>query len=309
MNLTKGIALYIGWLSGSLAGIGAILYACGYLLTSAQLHMLGLSGLVTYGNERYVEEGGRFLIAVMGLLGEILLNLLITGGFLVVLILLIVAPIAYFKREQLRAMQANWQSRLMQLKDNGAWRGSVFALLLVLLLATSEDPQTFNAPLEISSLLFAQAAPTHGSLAGLLIAGNNTSLKAFFANSLLMELKTGTLLLLAWQVASPWRWRLLLTAPFFLIFLLYTLLLPMLYGVLQRQIRLPVVTLTAASAWPGSSAEKLFLLNKNEHEFVLWDAQAKQVLWLPVTAVQAAQIRQIEPLFAKGAATQTQGMP
>ena len=77
MELSKGIALFVGWLSGALAGIGAILYACGYLLSTAQLHLLGLSGLVNYGQERYVEEGGRFLVDVLGLLGEILLNLLI----------------------------------------------------------------------------------------------------------------------------------------------------------------------------------------------------------------------------------------
>lgn len=311
MNLTKGIALFIGWLSGSLAGIGAILYACGYLLTSAQLHMLGLSGLVNYGHERYVEEGGRFLIAVMGLLGEILLNLLITGGFLALLVLLVIGPLALFKRKRLGAVQAHWQNRLARLNQKwpGAWRGPAFAVLLVLLLATSEDPQTFNAPLAISSLLFAQPAPAQAGLSGLLLAGDDARLKAFFANSLLMELKAGTLLLLAWQVAAPWRLRLLLCAPFFLIFLLYTLLLPMLYGVLQRQIRLPVVSLSAAGAWPGSGAEKLFLLNKTEREFVLWDAQAKRVLWLPAAAVQAAEIRQVEPLFAGGAATQTRGIP
>jgi len=101
MELSKGIALFVGWLSGALAGIGAILYACGYLLSTAQLHLLGLSGLVNYGQERYVEEGGRFLIDVLGLLGEILLNLLISAGFVALLVLLVLAPLGYFMRRRL----------------------------------------------------------------------------------------------------------------------------------------------------------------------------------------------------------------
>ena len=31
MELSKGIALFVGCLTGALAGIGVILYACGYL--------------------------------------------------------------------------------------------------------------------------------------------------------------------------------------------------------------------------------------------------------------------------------------
>ncbi len=310
MNLTKGIALFIGWLSGSLAGIGAILYAAGYLLTSAQLNMLGLSGLVVYGHDHYVQEGGRFTIAVAGLLGEILLNLLIAAGFLSLPVLLILGPIAYWKRERLGLTEPDWLKRLPERLDrkwHGAWRILAIAVLLVLLFATSEDPQSFNAPLAISGLLFSHETPVDGSLADLLLSGNSARLKAFFANSLLMELKAGTLSLLAWHVAAPWRLRLLVTAPFFLIFFLYSLLLPMLYGVLQRQITLPVVTLSVDGPWPGSDAAKLILLNKSDGAFVLWDVESKKVLWLPAGAVRSAQIRQMEPLFA-GSATKETGV-
>ncbi|GAO35410.1 hypothetical protein SCT_0796 [Sulfuricella sp. T08] len=309
MELSKGIALFVGWLSGALAGIGAILYACGYLLSTAQLHLLGLSGLVNYGQERYVAEGGRFLIDVLGLLGEILLNLLISVGFVALLVLLVLAPLMYVMRRRLRAAQSLWHARLAQLRQSGRARALVFAALLMLLLAGSEDPQSLNAPLQISNLLFVQGQAAAGSLTALLLSGDSVRLKAIFANSLLMLIKAVGLLLLAWRVAAPWRWRPLLSAPFVLIVLLYTVLLPMLYGVLQRQIRLPVISLETATAWPGSDAQKLFLLNQTERDFVLWDAHARRVLWLPVTAVRSAQIRQVEALFAGSAAAPTRGTP
>ena len=306
MELSKGIALFVGWLSGALAGIGAILYACGYLLSTAQLHLLGLSGLVNYGQERYVEEGGRFLVDVLGLLGEILLNLLISAGFVTLLVL---APLGYFMRHRLGAARARWHARLAQMRQSGPARALVFAALLVLLLVGSEDPQSLNAPLQISNLLFVQQQPAAGSLSALLLNGDSVRLKAIFANSLLMLLKAAVLLLLAWRVAAPWRWRLLLSAPFVLIVLLYTVLLPMLYGVLQRQIRLPVISLDTTMTWPGSGAEKLFLLNRTERDFVLWDAHARRVLWLPVGAVRSAQIRQVETLFAGRTAMPTRRTP
>jgi hypothetical protein len=301
MELSKGIALFVGWLSGALAGIGAILYACGYLLSTAQLHLLGLSGLVSYGQERYVEEGGRFLVDVLGLLGEILLNLFISLGFVALLLALVLLPLGYFLRHQLAATRLRWAERLARLRQSGSARATLFGVLLVLLLLGSEDPQRLNAPLHISNLLFVQTPPAAGSLSALLLNGERTQLKAIFANSLLMLVKAVVLLLLAWRVAAPWRWRLLLSAPFVLIVLLYTVLLPMLYGVLQRQIRLPVISLDSTSA-DVNAADKLYLLNRTEREFVLWDAHARRVLWLPAAAVRSAQIRQVETLFANTAA-------
>ena len=53
MSLFKGIAIFIGWLSSSLAGIVAILYASGYLVTISRLHLLGLDGLVVHGNDYF----------------------------------------------------------------------------------------------------------------------------------------------------------------------------------------------------------------------------------------------------------------
>ena len=59
MNPFKELAILIGGLTGLLAGIGAILYTFGYLVTRAQLNLLGLSGLFEYPNEHFICAIGR----------------------------------------------------------------------------------------------------------------------------------------------------------------------------------------------------------------------------------------------------------
>jgi hypothetical protein len=300
-GLTKAVAVFIGWLSGSLGGIAAILYACGYLLTIAQLNMLGLSGLVAYGHEHYLEEGGRFLIAVTGQIGEIVLNLLLLAGVVCLPLLLLLGGCYVFRRASLAALGSRTKNALTGLdrRFSGVWRAALYGLLLVALLAGAEDPQAFNDPLESSGLLFAVSESARKSeLVQIMINGDTAKLKAIFADSLLMVLKAFVLLFLAWEVSARWRLRLLYVSPFVIIFLLYTLLLPMLYGVLQRQIRLPVVKITLAEALLPGKPEKLFLLNKTEREFVLWEAATRRVLWVPAESVKLADIRQMEPLFS-----------
>jgi hypothetical protein len=300
-GLTKAVAVFIGWLSGSLGGIAAILYACGYLLTIAQLNMLGLSGLVAYGHEHYLAEGGRFLIAVTGQIGEIVLNLLLLTGVLCLPLLLLLGGFYVFRRASLVALGTKAKNALMGLDRRfpGLWRTMLYGLLLAALLAGAEDPQAFNDPLESSGLLFAASeSARNNELMQLMINGDDAKLTAIFANSLLMVLKVFVLLFLAWEVSARWRLRLLYISPFVIIFLLYALLLPMLYGVLQRQIRLPVVEITLAEALLPDKPEKLFLLNKTEREFVLWEAATRRVLWVPAASVKLADIRQMEPLFS-----------
>ena len=63
MNLLKTLTVSIGWLSGSLAGLGAILY-----VTGAQTRLLGIDGIFTYSADYVVQEGARFVLVVGNLL-------------------------------------------------------------------------------------------------------------------------------------------------------------------------------------------------------------------------------------------------
>ena len=56
MNLIKEAAKFIGWLTGMLAGIVAILYAFGYLVVQTQLHLLGVDALLPSGREYYLRR-------------------------------------------------------------------------------------------------------------------------------------------------------------------------------------------------------------------------------------------------------------
>jgi hypothetical protein len=53
----------VAWLSGSLAGIGAIFYAFGYLITLANLDLLGVDLLIfRYDPTTYIHRGSDFLL-------------------------------------------------------------------------------------------------------------------------------------------------------------------------------------------------------------------------------------------------------
>src|SRR5947209_15481374 len=51
---------FIVGLGSALAGITAILYACGYLVTPTHLSLLGLYGLIDFNNDYVLQEGAKF---------------------------------------------------------------------------------------------------------------------------------------------------------------------------------------------------------------------------------------------------------
>lgn len=307
MNIFRGITVFIGWMTGSLAGIGAILYVFGYLITIAQLHLLGLDAqFFGYGNPYYVQEGGKFLISVGQYLGDIILNLLIAVVIFTFPILIILMILLFFKREKLREYRTRWKNNLNKINEKWPllWRGLAFTLLLFLLFYLSADPQSFNDPLEISNLLFTSesyqsTSDTADKIRSLLIKGETESLKGYFLDCLLFELKAGILLFLAWVVTSPWRLRLLAISPFVIIFMLYTIFLPMLYGVLNYQMKFPVINLSSDNEILLNRSGNLYLINKSDGEFILWDCSQKEVLWIPQSEINAAEIKQTEFLFNK----------
>src|SRR5262245_49133719 len=91
MHLLKAITVSVGWLSGSAAGIGLVLYALGYLITRAQLNVLGIESFVTYRSDEFIQEGSKFLIFVGGVVIDMLFAvlafalILVVGGLLVYL--------------------------------------------------------------------------------------------------------------------------------------------------------------------------------------------------------------------------------
>jgi hypothetical protein len=94
MGLLKRTTVFIGWLSGSVAGLGALLYAAGYLVTRAHLHLLGLDRLLVPGNERFTEEGANFFLVTGQILIQDWLTLVALAVALALVGLVVYAPLS-----------------------------------------------------------------------------------------------------------------------------------------------------------------------------------------------------------------------
>ncbi len=299
-TLFKGIAAFIGWLASSLAGLGAILYAIGYLITAAQLHLLGIGPLVTYSHEHYLQEGGNFFIAVGP---EVLLIFLAFGATLIALSLL--PAIAMYVAQRWTASRYRALAEtITRFARQSLWfaRLAAYGALLLVLLFVCLDPQSFGEPLTLSNLLFAVPEPatiTPGAerVRALLLAGDRARLGGIFSLRLYYDLLVACLLAASWHLAAGWRFQTLAIAPFAVVFLLYTILLPMLYGVLKRPIQFPSVTLTTSGDAAARTVEPLFLLSKGEQEFVLYQPLARKVIWLPRDQVRGLDVTGFAPIL------------
>src|SRR5262249_31612738 len=162
MNLLKAITVSIGWLSGSLVGIGAILYAFGYLITRAQQHLLGLDGLSIYDNEHFLQEGAKFFVATGELILDALLILLVAALVLAAATLLVFGLMRGLWGIVPARVAALWLSTVSGVQAlHGRlpwpWAFSGYLLLLALLLFyLLTYRQMFMPPLKISNLLYAE---------------------------------------------------------------------------------------------------------------------------------------------------------
>ena len=293
------------WLGGSLALISAVFYAAGYLALRAQLELLGLAGLVSPSNQRFVQEGGRFFLE-LGLELNTLLSLLILGGLAALVIYGIARPILAWRRRK-RPERVGWLRRWAA-RHHLRLRVIGFVALVITLFALARDPDEFLAPLQISGLLFEPSAPPPSegtlsdaeSLRRLLLSGDEEGLRWRFREYLAFELLALALFLGSWWLAARWRLRLLLTAPFWLVLVIYTLALPMLYGVLRYREAAPVVSVNAEALGRPEGSE-LFLLERTEEELLLWDPASRRAIWLPFAGVRSAEVLRIDYLVRPGA--------
>jgi hypothetical protein len=279
-GLAGSVVGAIGWFASSLGVIGALLYACGYLISAAQLHLLGLGRLMTYGHDYYVQEGGSFLADISSTIA------IMAEPFSVILIFLAMLGLGVamlWRKASLRHGQ--WIESIQRLRTRvaGMWPRAAYAGLLYLLLFRYGDPVEFGRPLTLSNVLFADptaaATPALVTMHKLLLTGDRGGLGGMFEGRLLTYIVVGLLFLGSHYLTSGWQWRRLAMAPFVLMFTLYSLLLPMLYGVLKLQVEFPIVMI-----WPGEDAKSAegqrgFLLNLGEHEAVLYIAPERKVMW------------------------------
>lgn len=304
-GLVAGIKGFLVWLGGSLASITAIFYATGYLITRAHLSMLGLHGVIDFDNHDIVQEGGKFFLVVgYSTLSNVALPLLAWLGSAVIA--------AAFLRRLLGGRMRPWRTRLCArlagLRAQEWTRLCAFVLLFLGFYFHSETFLTkFQSPLCIGNLLYAESGSLPCSPA--MMAGRANVLKTALLthdegvlNDAFEELVAGFVLALVlayltWRITLPWRGRAWYAAPSLVAAGLYLILLPMDYGVLQRPVTYPRITLTPGDKEAPPMTGPLFLLRQTAQDFVVWDASVRKLFWIPAATVKRAELDGSYDLF------------
>ena len=296
LGVLEGFKGFLLWVGGSLAGITALLYTCGYLVTRAHLSMLGLHGLVEHGSDYFLQEGAKFFLSAGY---DVLRTLLPLAAVVGAVALVAVAAVRALRGTRVSERFAQLRRRV---GGQSWWRYAVFAVLFAaLLLHADHYLDAFERPLGVTNLLYADplgAAPakpgTATELEAWILSGDEASLASQFEDLLVGAIEAAVLAVLAWRVAAPWRSRNWLVAPFVVAVAMYLVTLPMAYGVLQRPVRYALVTF-AGDGVPGAGPS--FLLARTGDAFVVWDASAHRVVWVPAGGVKRAEIRGVADLF------------
>jgi hypothetical protein len=306
MNIIKESAKLIGWIGGSIAGFGAIFYACGYIATQTHLYSLGLESILEYSPQYYLIRGANFLIVISSYMMQ--LFYVFSPLFLIFFTFYFLITHEKFKkhipfRNRLDHINARW---------NWLWKLLVFfSLLFVLFFHLATGLGKDRSPLNISGLLFSTGGdltrsktqetknPDEAYIENVkkwIITGDRNGPEGAFSLIILKVVEAGLLLLLAWRVTLSWRLHVLLVLPFLVMFVIYIALLPMLYGVLLKQTEISEIKLLTANDRMSFKSDNLFLLHKTEQEFILWNSTKNKVFWLSRDMIQAAAIGQSRPL-------------
>ncbi len=291
MNAFRELGLFVAWLAGSLGGITAIFYACGYLITLSNLKMLGLDLLAfNYDPAFYMQRGAGFVV----LCTVSLVHTLIGYSILVIL----VVPLF------LLARWAAGRSRLTKHADgiaqailaNGTqWRAVAFTLmLLAMAIFIMHLYPSIQEHLAVLDVLMEGPRPgtsdVQTRVRGWIIDGNRAPLESQFAIFVQSLLIAAVIVIAAWRVTQGWAWRPLWMAPFVLLFGIAAASLPLAYGVLMLPNEFSEVVLIRDEGQASERPTRLYLLNKNADEFVLWEPVERRILWIPTHGLSAVAI-------------------
>lgn len=299
--VTRGFIVGLG---GALAGLTAILYACGYLVTRAHLSLLGLYGLIDFNHDYILQEGAKFFLVTAYSVGRDMVLPVLT-------ILTIAASALILLGLALRARALRWwdalQRRIPGHAGKRLLRVLAFVAAFALFLWHSDTYlDRFEHPLCFANLLYADggiakctsaASASGNGLRRALLQSDRPVLNNAFRQLVIGLAESLAIAWFTWRVTLPWRWHAWCIAPSFFATGLYTILLPMDYGVLQRSINYPRIALTVDDKFPFPVGGPVFLLNKSPNDFVVWAASTRQLYWVPAASVRRAEVDGAFDLF------------
>lgn len=303
IGIVSGLKGSLVWLGGSLAGLTAILYVCGYLITTAHTYMLGLHGLVDFGKDYFLLEGAKFVLAVVIGVAQVIIG---PGP---ILAMALVTPLALAvilaKGPLIRAW--NRLKEWYEPRSNVAWMTALrFSLYCVLLITCSviafRSLSAISFHLQISDLLYSAVddATCKREAIGVrdaLLCGRFAEPQLAFNRQLWSVITLMVLSSIAWHLVSKWRWRAWLIGPLVFVTGLLFLMLPMEFGVLLKPTRYPLVLVqTEASAGHGPT-RGLFLIDRSDKGLTAWDPATRRVLWIPVGDVTRMDTLRVNELF------------
>jgi hypothetical protein len=310
--MLKAAAKFLGWLSGALAGGGAVLYSLGHLVMLGQHHLMGLGPLLEYSHRYYLQRGANFLFDIVTFRPDLMFHGLVFAVFASGLLaaLLIASTKLVASR---RIVSEGFPQRINRWRElfNTIGKPIVYALLLLLSFSCSFSPlQLSGAPLQVTGLLFRdptrpavqmkEAACHTGAIEQAILDGNRSILEECFLRILGAAFVSVVLLLLARQITRGWRWRSLAVAPFALVALIYLILLPVDYGVLMPRTEYHLARLTTdKGSIQRLTDSPLYLLAATERAFVFWDADLREVVWVPHGEIKQLDILPKRPIPLK----------
>ena len=316
MELLQRLKESIAWLGGALAALTAICYTTGYYAFHAHLTMLGLGRVVDVAHEDMLLEGARFFFAVTAHLLQMVLAL--GAGLASVLVLgALLGEIGPLRRSWARLVVWLTERRAALDVARPALISTLLLTVLVLLLIAHTD--RFFYPLlalgRIDSLLFRAALPATNDCSAL-IPFADIGLAPAVAAALLMQgercaslllgefrrLLDGYLVLLiaislAFSVNFPIR-PAVLARVFRLVLavygMVYTLMLPVDFGILVRAAVYPVARLdfTNGMAVTGN------LMTRNDKNLLLWLPGERKATWYPSQTISTVQVIGQNNLFS-----------
>jgi len=317
MELLDRLKASIAWLGGALAALTAICYATGYYAFHAHLTMLGLGQVVDFKHEDMLLEGARFFFAVTAHLLQMVLALGAGGAGLLALLAFLgeIGPLARRAR-----LGRAWLGARCAALDTArpALKGTLLLAALVALLMAHTD--RFFYPLlalgRIDSLLFRAGAQATADCRAL-IPATGSGLPPAVASALLMQgercgvfvlaefrrLLDGYLVLLA-AIGLSFSLQALIRPPLLaracrlvlaVYGMVYTLLLPIGFGILVRTAVYPLASLELKAGAPASGN----LMARNDKSLLLWLPAERRAVWYPSENIARLQMTGQSNLFSR----------